>query len=107
MSSFSDFLSTVEDSNVSESPILGKANATLDSRDKDKAFENVKIKYFVANLNVPGEREMLEIIMTTALKSAQDLAHAGDIVVFNEQSTFTKEGDALVMIKFAQVEVEV
>ncbi len=104
--SFSQFLETMEDRKMSDAPPLGGASDYMLNKDPQYGGSKdtrIRVRYFVANLQDEAERLALESIMTTALTSMQELRSVGDISVFSEQSTFTKEGDALVMVKYAEV----
>jgi hypothetical protein len=103
MSGFNDFITAIENENSSETPALGGANRSVYGTTGKDENSKIRVKYFVANIQDEGDRLVLEEIMTRALDSGQELHKVGQIAIFNEQSSLTKEGDALVMVKYAEV----
>ena len=104
MSGFNDFISSIETEGASEPAWLGGANKQVYGTTGREDNTRIRVKYFVANIADEGERLVLEEIMTRSLDSAQDLQKVGQIAIFNEQNSLTKDGDALVMVKYAEVE---
>ena len=84
---------------TSESSALGSFE--LKARTNNH-LKNVQVKYFVANMEMPGDAEEVERIFTQSLQCQNMLVKSGDISVFKEESHFTKTGEYLIAIKYAE-----
>lgn len=85
-----------------EAPVMGKAPIVETNIVPAKNLTQ-KVHYYVANMNDPSDREFVSDIMTKGLQnSLTNKIVAGTIDVIKEETTWSKEGDYLVAIKYVE-----
>ena len=62
----------------------------------------VRVRYFVGDMDEPSDRAFIEDIMSRSIGCLNTLAKIGDISVFREDTTFTKDGSYIVAIKYGE-----
>jgi len=90
------------DRQPSEAPAPGQI-VTRETVAAKPTLSKLAIRYFVANMSDAGERMLAETIMTRSLESQGGLSKVGDIMVITENQHFTKEGDYIIAIKYAEM----
>lgn len=103
ISGFREFSEAVGDGKVSEAPLFGAASGTGGGAPGVPETLEVSVRYFQANLSDEGDRNLLEHIMTTSLRGADQLTKVGNIMVIREDSTFDREGNYMVAVKYCEV----
>ena len=96
--SFQEFNNAIEGtkSNQSTLPPIG-------GYEKTPKNTKVKIRYFLANIEDPSMRAMLEDIMTKSINGQGLFTEIGDVIVLREDSHFTKDGDYMAAIKYVEL----
>lgn len=82
---------------MAELPPLG-----AEASDNNKRSAIV-VKYFVGVLDYPESREQAEAIMSKSILSENTLNKIGDIAIFKEETTFDKQGNAHILIKYGEL----
>jgi hypothetical protein len=80
--------------------------STADSSSTDtgnKVILEIRIHYYVGNIDDPEQRLFIEDVMSRSLTSMNELSKLGDVSIFKEETTFTKDGSYLVAIKYGEV----
>lgn len=103
--SFKDLSSTVDLMPGSESPLFGASMAAPTAAVPQLSHEDLKIivRYLMANLSDDNDRIVAEDVMTRSLDCANVLSKQGDILVIREETTFDRDGNYLVALKYCEV----
>ncbi len=63
----------------------------------------IAVKYFVGVLDHQADRQQAEDIMSKSVLSENSLNKIGDIAIFKEETSFDKQGQAHILIKFGEL----
>ena len=70
---------------------------------KTNSDKVIRVRYYTADMEDPTDRSFIEDIMSRSYMCQNALDKIGDIWVFREDTTFTKEGRYVVAIKYGEV----
>jgi len=101
--SYADFVEAVSISSNQGHEDVAFGDAAL-AKGPVRDIDNVKVKFYIANMSYPDHVEEAERIFTKSLQCQNALLKPGDISVFKEESNFTKTGEYQVVIKYAEFE---
>jgi len=103
-----DTITKMQNAGGSEAPVFGQGLTPNVNPAAAVNITNARIKYFVGNLSDEGDRLILEHIMTKSLQfsnlpnTGKGQTDPGGLLVIKEESTFNKEGDYVVAIKYLE-----
>jgi hypothetical protein len=104
--SFAEFVRAQEDSIdvKSEAPHIGDGsfNTTTGKSKSGPELKDIVVKFLVANMKFPDQREHAEDIFTRSLQCENNLSKPGDVCVFADYHSFDKEGNFTAVIKYAE-----
>jgi hypothetical protein len=63
----------------------------------------IMVRYFVGVLDYPENREQAEELMTRSILSENTLSKVGDIAIFKEETSFDKQGNAHLLLKYGEL----
>jgi hypothetical protein len=106
--SYKEFIEATTPTDQDNSIVIGKSGVDKDSTNSTGATggtngTEIRIHYYVGSMSDNSDRAFIEGIMSRSLLSMNELNKPGDVSVFREDSTFTKDGDYIVAIKYGEV----
>jgi len=101
--SYADFIEAVSVGSAQGHEDVAFGDAAL-AKGPVRDIDNVRVKFYIANMSYPDHRAEAERIFTKSLQCQNALQSVGDISVFKEESNFSKTGEYVVVIKYAEFE---
>ena len=91
----------------SEAPLFGTSNQPKNQMPgvptSADTTTKLQVRYLSLTIGDPNDTLLLEDIMTQSLNCQNGLVKVGDLMVLKEESTFDREGNYLVALKYIEV----
>lgn len=103
--SYKEFVEATTNTGEDNSIVMGKSARIEEVNDAVRS-SSIRVHYYVGSMSDATDRLFVEDIMSRSLLSMNELTKIGDVCVFREDSSFTKDGDYIVAIKYGEVHDE-